>query len=100
MMYSVICMIIMSLTTYILRVFPLMVFKKPIENRFIRSFLFYVPYAIIASITFPFIFNFVDNIYLSLIGVSATIILSLIKPNLFIVSLGSVLIVYFASFIF
>ncbi len=100
MMYSVICMIIMSLTTYILRVFPLMVFKKPIENRFIRSFLFYVPYAIIASITFPFIFYFVDNIYLALIGVSATIILSLIKPNLFIVSLGSVLIVYFASFIF
>ena len=100
MMYSIICMIIMSVTTYVLRVFPLMAFKKPIENRFVRSFLFYVPYAIIASITFPFIFYFVDNIYLALIGVMATIVLSLIKPNLFLVSLGSVLIVYFASFMF
>ena len=99
-MYSVICMLIMSLTTYVLRVTPLMIFKKPIKNNFIKTFLFYVPYAVIASITFPFIFYFVDNIILALIGVLSTIILSLIKPNLFIVSLGSVLIVYLCSFMF
>ena len=100
MAYSIICMVIMSLTTYVLRVTPLLVLKKEIKNQFIKSFLFYIPYAVIASITFPFIFYFVDNIYLALIGISATIILSLIKPNLFIVSLGSVLIVYLCSFMF
>ncbi|MCR5350071.1 MAG: AzlD domain-containing protein [Acholeplasmatales bacterium] len=100
MAYSIICMIIMSVTTYVLRVTPILVFKKEIKNQFIKSFLFYIPYAVIASITFPFIFYFVDNIILALIGIASTIILSLIKPNLFIVSLGSVLIVYLCSFMF
>ena len=100
MMYSIICIAIMSITTYVLRVTPILVFKKEIKNQFVKSFLFYIPYAVIASITFPFIFYFVDNIYLALIGVASTIILSLIKPNLFIVSLGSVLIVYLCSFMF
>ena len=44
---------IMALATYAVRVLPLTLIKKPIRNRFIRSFLYYVPYVTLAIMTFP-----------------------------------------------
>ena len=39
--------------TYIIRALPLVAFRKPIENRFFKSFLYYVPYVSLAVMTFP-----------------------------------------------
>ena len=44
---------IMFAVTYLIRVLPLTVIRKPIRSRFIRSFLFYVPYVTLAVMTFP-----------------------------------------------
>ena len=44
---------IMALVTYIPRMLPLAIFRKKIKSRFIRSFLAYVPYAVLAAMTFP-----------------------------------------------
>ena len=43
----------MAVTTYLIRVVPLTVFRKPIRSRFLRSFLHYVPYACLTAMTFP-----------------------------------------------
>lgn len=43
----------MALTTYLIRVIPLTVFRKSIRSRFLRSFLHYVPYACLTAMTFP-----------------------------------------------
>ena len=43
----------MAVTTYLIRVIPLTVFRKPIQSRFLRSFLHYVPYACLTAMTFP-----------------------------------------------
>ena len=43
----------MVLTTYLIRVLPFTLIRKPITNRFIRSFLYYVPYVTLAVMTFP-----------------------------------------------
>ena len=43
----------MAITTYLIRALPLAVFRKPIRSRFIRSFLYYVPYACLSAMTFP-----------------------------------------------
>ena len=48
---------IMAGVSYLLRVLPLTLIKKPIENEFIKSFLFYVPYVTLAVMTFPSIVN-------------------------------------------
>ena len=48
-----ICVLIMALVTYLTRMLPLAIFKKKITNRFIRSFLAYVPYAVLSAMTFP-----------------------------------------------
>ena len=45
--------ITMALTTYLIRVIPLTVFRKPIQSRFLKSFLHYVPYACLTAMTFP-----------------------------------------------
>ena len=45
--------ILMAVVTYIIRVLPLTLIRKPIKNVFIRSFLFYVPYVTLAVMTFP-----------------------------------------------
>ena len=55
--YIILGMVVMSLTTYLIRVTPMVVFRKKITNRFVRSFLFYVPYAVLAAMTFPAIFS-------------------------------------------
>ena len=43
----------MALTTYLIRMLPLTIFRKPIKSRFLRSFLHYVPFACLAAMTFP-----------------------------------------------
>lgn len=43
----------MALTTYLIRVLPLTIFRKPIRSRFLRSFLHYVPYVCLTAMTFP-----------------------------------------------
>lgn len=44
---------LMALTTYLIRVLPMTIFRRPIRSRFVRSFLYYVPYACLAAMTFP-----------------------------------------------
>ena len=52
---------IMALTTYAIRVLPLTLIRKPIKSRFLRSFLYYVPYVTLAVMTFPAITTATDS---------------------------------------
>ena len=45
--------LVMVLVTYAIRVLPLTLIRKPIQSRFIQSFLYYVPYVTLAVMTFP-----------------------------------------------
>ena len=99
-MYNVICMIILFLVTYIPRAIPLALFNKKIENRFIKSFLFYVPYAVLASMTFPFILYFIGEMWIAAIGTSVALILSFFRQKLIVVALASVLVVFVLLLIF
>ncbi|MGN0662439.1 MAG: AzlD domain-containing protein [Faecalibacterium sp.] len=44
---------VMALVSYTIRVLPLTLIRKPIRNRFVQSFLYYVPYVTLAVMTFP-----------------------------------------------
>ena len=48
--------LVMAAVTYLIRAVPLTVFQKKIENRYIRSFLYYVPYTCLTAMTVPGIF--------------------------------------------
>ena len=45
--------LVMAVVTYLIRMLPLAVFRRKIKSRFIRSFLYYVPYAVLSAMTFP-----------------------------------------------
>ncbi len=53
---------IMALTTYLIRMLPLTIFRKPIKSGFLRSFLHYVPYACLTAMTFPAILTSTETI--------------------------------------
>lgn len=48
---------VMFAVSYAIRILPLTLIRKPIKNRFIQSFLYYVPYVTLAVMTFPAIVN-------------------------------------------
>ena len=52
---------VMALVSYAIRILPLTLIRKPIKNRFIQSFLYYVPYVTLAVMTFPAIVNATQN---------------------------------------
>ena len=52
-LYTYIYIFVMAFATWCMRVIPSMVMKKPISNRFVQSFLYYVPYVTLAVMTFP-----------------------------------------------
>ncbi|MBP5342480.1 AzlD domain-containing protein [bacterium] len=99
-MYNVIVVIIMALLTYLSRILPLVFIKNQITNKFIKSFLYYIPYAVLACLTFPAIFHFSSNIYLSLIGTALALVLSILNQKMYIVVLASVVVVFGCSYFF
>ncbi|MGN0379904.1 MAG: AzlD domain-containing protein [Butyrivibrio sp.] len=80
---------VMALVTYLIRVIPLTVFKKKIQNRFIRSFLYYVPYACLAAMTFPAILYSTNSIVSAAAGLVAAIALAFCNANLTLVALAA-----------
>ena len=100
MMYLALSITIMTVVTYLVRVIPLVVFKKKIESRFIKSFLYYVPYAVLSCMTFPAIMYSTNNLYTAIIGSSVALIASFFKLNLIYVVIITVCIVFGVSFIF
>lgn len=80
---------IMALVTYLIRVIPLTVFKKKIQNRFVRSFLYYVPYACLAAMTFPAILYSTDSIISAAAGLIMAIVLAFCNANLTLVAVAA-----------
>ena len=48
---------VMFLVTYAIRTLPMTLLKKPIQSRFVQSFLYYVPYVTLSVMTFPAILH-------------------------------------------
>ncbi len=49
--------LVMALTLYAIRALPKTLIRRPIKSKFIRSFLYYVPYVTLAVMTVPAIIN-------------------------------------------
>lgn len=80
---------VMALTTYLIRALPLILLKKPIKSRFLRSFLHYVPPACLAAMTFPAILYATEHPISGLAGLAVGIFLALKKGSLLLVAASS-----------
>ena len=83
----------MALSTYLIRASPLTLIRKEIKNRFLRSFLYYVPYATLSAMTFPSILTSTGNVYSALAGFAAAVFLAFRKKSLIFVAAGACVVV-------
>lgn len=91
--------LVMAIVSYIIRALPLTVIRKPITNKYIKSFLFYIPYVTLTVMTFPAIIYATDS---NLSGVAALVVgvlLSIFTRNLFVVASGCCIVVLLLTLI-
>ncbi len=81
--------LVMALVTYAIRALPLTLIRKEITNKFIRSFLYYVPFCTLATMTFPAILFATDYLYSALAGFITALVLALSKKSLMTVAIGA-----------
>jgi len=92
--------LVMAIVTYLIRVLPVSVFQREIKSTFIKSFLYYVPYAVLSALTFPAIFWSTGNITTAIIGTVVACALAYFEKSMVIVAIAGILVVYGSSFIF
>lgn len=73
---------VMALTTYLIRMIPLVFFRKEIKNRFIRSFLAYVPCTCLTAMTFPAILYSTNAVISGAIALAVALVAALCKRSL------------------
>ena len=90
---------IMAIVTYLIRVLPLTLVRKPIKNVTIRSFLYSVPYVTLACMTFPAIIEATQIPAAGIVALVTGIILAWKKASLFQVSMACCLMVFIVELI-
>ncbi|MBR4867143.1 MAG: AzlD domain-containing protein [Clostridia bacterium] len=86
--------ILMAGVTYLIRMLPLTLFRRKIESRLIRSFLFYIPYAVLAAMTIPAIFYATDSVLAAVIGLAVACVLAWLEKGLLTVAISSCITVF------
>ncbi len=90
---------VMAMVTYIIRALPMIVFRKKIKNRWIQSFLFYVPYVVLSAMTFPAVFYSTGSEISAIAGCLVALILAYMKKSLLTVAVGAALIAFVVQII-
>ena len=91
---------VMALVTYLIRMLPFTLFRRKIESRFIRSFLYYIPYAVLSAMTIPAIFYSTGDVLTSVIGAVVAVVLAYMRLPLIVVALAASAAALLAGFIF
>lgn len=81
--------LVMAGVTYIIRMIPFTFFKKKIKSQFVKSFLHYIPYAVLSAMTIPAIFYSTGNMTASIMGTLVAIVLALFDFPLIVVALSA-----------
>ena len=90
---------VMAVVTYLIRMLPLVAVRGKIKNRFLMSFLYYVPYACLMAMTFPAVIYSTSSLLASVAGVLVAIFLALKGQGLITVAVAASATVFLLSFI-
>ncbi len=90
---------VMALVTYLIRAIPLTLIRKEIKNKFIKSFLYYVPFVTLAVMTFPAILTATNNLWSALAGFVTALLLAYFNKGLFSVSVSACVAVFVVELI-
>ncbi len=88
---------IMAVVTYLIRMIPFAFFRKKIKSHFFRSFLYYIPYAVLSAMTIPAIFYSTGNMLTAIVGKVTAFILSSFNLPLIVVALSATAMAFIAG---
>ena len=88
-MSIVIYIAVMAGVTYIIRMVPFTMFRKKIKSRFLKSFLYYIPYAVLSAMTIPAIFFATGSVISAAVGAVAAMILAFFGLPLIVVAVSA-----------
>ena len=89
---------IMFAVTFLIRILPLTLIRKPIKNRFLQSFLYYVPYVTLSVMTFPAILYATQSPLSGVLALAIGILSAWFRASLFQVSLSCCAVVLLVEF--
>lgn len=98
--YAFIAVLFMALVTYLPRVLPLAIFRKEIKSKYIKSFLEYIPYAVLGALTIPDIFYSTGSFLTALFGTIVAVFLAYREKSLVVVAIGAIITVYLTGLFF
>lgn len=75
-------LLVMAGVTYLVRMLPLVLIKKKIQNRFLLSFLHYIPYTVLSAMTVPAIFYATESPIAAVFGFVVALILAFFEKGL------------------
>lgn len=94
------CVVFMALVTYFIRALPITIFRKEMKSPFLKSFLYYMPYAVLSSLTFPAIFSSTGSAITAVLGTITALILAYMEKGLVMAAIASIIVVYISGLIF
>ena len=89
---------VMAVTSYLIRVLPLTLIRRPIQNRFLRSFLYYVPYVTLSVMTFPAILEATGSPIAGALALAAGIISAWLGAGLLPTAVACCVVVFISEF--
>ena len=84
-------LIVMALTTYLVRMIPFVLFRKKLENPSVKAFFDYIPYTVLSAMTFPAILYATGSLISATIGFGVSLILGFFEKSLLVVAIGTCL---------
>ena len=95
----VLLVLTMAAVTYLIRVIPFVFFRKKIKSRYLNSVMHYMPFAVLAAMTFPYVFYSTGNFYTALVGTGVALVASFCKRSMLIVAILACLAVFISGYI-
>jgi len=92
--YLLAAVAVMAVVTYLVRMLPLTLMRRKINNPFIRSFLYYIPYAVLSAMTVPAVLYATADLISAVVGLAVAVLLAYQNRGLLIVALGAVFAVF------
>jgi branched-subunit amino acid transport protein len=86
-LYMALMALTMALVTYLVRMIPMVFFRRKITSRYINSLLYYIPYAVLSAMTFPFIFYSTGNYISASVGTAVALFAAYKKRSLVTVAI-------------
>lgn len=78
----IVYLLVMAGVTYLVRLLPMLFIRRKITNRFVRSFLYYIPYTVLAVMTIPAVFYSTSSLVSAAVGVAVAVTLAFFDRGL------------------